>query len=86
MNDLIDLYIPFRSETFGFTKTEDIKLKAGLFDYTPRAKVFDILEICRNEGIDLNAYGVSFDYLDDDSEIITVSGLNVPFEQLFTAV
>ena len=82
MNDLIDLYIPFRSETFGFTKTEDIKLKAGLFDYTPRAKVFDILEICRNEGIDLNAYGVSFDYLDDDSEIITVSGLNVPFEQL----
>ena len=45
MNDLIDLYIPFRSETFGFTKTEDIKLKAGLFDYTPRAKVFDILEI-----------------------------------------
>lgn len=82
MIDLVGAYIPFRAETFGYSDVEKTRLQSGIYDHTARMKVFDIIEICKQEKFNLNAYGISFDYSDDDTELVTVSGLNVPFEQL----
>lgn len=82
MIDLVGAYIPFRAETFGYSDIEKTRLQSGIYDHTARMKVFDIIDICKQEKFNLNAYGISFDYPDDDTELVTVSGLNVPFEQL----
>lgn len=82
MIDLVGAYIPFRADTFGYSDSEKIRLQSGLYDHTARMKVFDIINICKQENFNLNAYGISFDYPDDDTERVTVTGLNVPFEQL----
>lgn len=82
MIDLVGAYIPFRSETFGYSDVEKTRLQSGIYDHTARMKVFDIIDICKQEKFNLNAYGISFDYPDDDTQFLTVSGLNVPFEQL----
>lgn len=82
MIDLVGAYIPFRAETFGYSDVEKTRLQSGIYDHTARMKVFDIIDICKQEKFNLNAYGISFDYPDDDTELVTVSGLNVPFEQL----
>ena len=82
MIDLVGAYIPFRAETFGYSDVEKTRLQSGIYDHTARMKVFDIIDICKQEKFNLNAYGISFDYPDNDTELVTVSGLNVPFEQL----
>lgn len=82
MIDLVGAYIPFRAETFGYSDVEKTRLQSGIYDHTARMKVFDIIDICKQEKFNLNAYGISFDYPDDDTQLLTVSGLNVPFEQL----
>jgi len=82
MIDLVGAYIPFRAETFGYSDVEKTRLQSGIYDHTARMKVFDIIDICKQEKFNLNAYGISFDYTDDETELVTVSGLNVPFEQL----
>ncbi len=81
MIDMIGIYIPFRSETFGYVGVDKIKIESGLYDQTARLKVFDFIKICKECGIEPNAYGLSFDF-EDGIEKVSVSGLNAPFEQL----
>ncbi|MCK4109424.1 phage/plasmid replication protein, II/X family [Acinetobacter radioresistens] len=82
MIDMVGIYVPFRAETFGYSDVEKIKLQSGLYDQTARLKVFDIVDICKAEGFEPNAYGVSFNLLEDGTDYVSVSGLNVPFKQL----
>lgn len=81
MIDMVGLYIPFRSETYGYVGVDKIKIDSGLYDQTARLKVFDFITICKECGIEPNAYGLSFDF-EDGVETVSVSGLNAPFEQL----
>ena len=81
MIDMIGIYIPFRSETFGYVGVDKIKIESGLYDQTARLKVFDFIKICKECCIEPNAYGLSFDF-EDGIEKVSVSGLNAPFEQL----
>lgn len=81
MIDMTGVYIPFRSETFGYTGADKIKIESGLYDNTARLKVFDFIKICKAEGIEPNAYGLSFDF-ENGVETVSVSGLNAPFDQL----
>lgn len=81
MIDMAGVYIPFRSETFGYTGTDKIKIESGLYDNTARLKVFDFIKICKQEGIKPNGYGLSFDF-ENGLETVSVSGLNAPFDQL----
>lgn len=80
MIDMIGIYIPFRPETFGYTHHEQVY--DNIIDKTSRVRVFDILEICKQEKIEPNAYGLCFDISDDGSNQFSFHGLNVPFEQL----
>ena len=81
MIDMTGIYIPFRPETYGYTGVDKIKIESGLYDQTARLKVFDFIKICKIEGIEPNAYGISFDF-EDGIETVSVQGLNAPFEQL----
>lgn len=81
MIDMIGIYIPFRSETYGYTGVDKVKLESGLYDNTARLKVFDFISICKAEGIEPNAYGLSFDF-ENGVDTVSVTGLNAPFEQL----
>jgi II/X family phage/plasmid replication protein len=81
MIDMTGIYIPFRPDTYGYTGVDKIKIESGLYDQTARLKVFDFIKICKTEGIEPNAYGISFDF-EDGIETVSVQGLNAPFEQL----
>lgn len=81
MIDMTGIYIPFRPETYGYTGVDKIKIESGLYDQTARLKVFDFIKICKECGIEPNAYGLSFDF-EDGVETVSVQGLNAPFEQL----
>ena len=81
MIDIISIYAPFRSETYGYTGADKIKIQSGLYDQTARLKVFDFIEICKKCNISPNAYGLSFDF-ENGIEKVSVTGLNAPFEQL----
>lgn len=81
MIDMTGIYIPFRPETYGYTGVDKIKIESGLYDQTARLKVFDFIKICKQEKIEPNAYGISFDF-EDGVEKVSVQGLNAPFEQL----
>lgn len=84
MIDMTGIYIPFRPETYGYTGVDKIKIESGLYDQTARLKVFDFIKICKTEGIEPNAYGISFDF-EDGIETVSVQGLNAPFEQLHSS-
>lgn len=75
------VYIPFRPESYGYVDVDKIKIDSGLYDQTARLKVFDFIKICKECGIEPNAYGLSFDF-EDGVETVSVNGLNAPFEQL----
>lgn len=77
MIDLIGLYIPFKSEFLSLTAQDELLTNANLIDKTTRFRVSNILDICHLDNLKTNAYDLRI--IDD---VVSVSGLNVPYESL----